>query len=139
MILGKYQFCDLKRRIKLDQEQRVKEIMARDSDYGAFMEKFVLQPSSSSQELPLSGLTFAVKDIFDVDGYITGFGNPEWARTHSAATSTAVAVLAVLKAGATCVGTAVMDEMAYREVNTLSHTKIANDNEDVSTTADPIP
>ncbi|CAK9139360.1 unnamed protein product [Ilex paraguariensis] len=114
--------------------------MARDSDYGAFMEKFILQPSSSSQELPLSGLTFAVKDIFDVDGYITGFGNPDWARTHSAATSTAVAVLAVLKAGATCVGKAVMDEMAYREVNTLSHTKITKDNEDdVSTTADPIP
>ena len=26
----------------------------RDSDYGAFMEKFVLQPSPSAQELPLN-------------------------------------------------------------------------------------
>ena len=51
---------------------------------------------------------------FDVDGYITGFGNPDWARTHSAATSTAPAVLAVLRGGATCVGKTVMDEMAYR-------------------------
>ena len=37
--------------------------MAKDSDYGAFMEKFVLQPSPSDHELPLSGLTFAVKDL----------------------------------------------------------------------------
>ena len=49
-----------------------------------------------------------------MDGYVTGFGNPDWARTHSAATSTAPAVLAVLRGGATCVGKTVMDEMAYR-------------------------
>ncbi|KAJ9131484.1 hypothetical protein P3X46_035140 [Hevea brasiliensis] len=67
------------------------------------MEKFVLKPSSSSHELPLNGLTFAVKDIFDVNGFVTGFGNPDWARTHSAATSTAPAVLAILRGGATCV------------------------------------
>ncbi|KAL0382689.1 UNVERIFIED_CONTAM: Amidase 1 [Sesamum calycinum] len=83
------------------------------SDYGAFMEKFTLQADPSSQKLPLSGLTFAVKDIFDVEGKVTGFGNPDWARTHSVATSTAPAVLSVLKAGAVCVGKTVMDEMAY--------------------------
>ncbi|KAK4595944.1 hypothetical protein RGQ29_014152 [Quercus rubra] len=87
--------------------------MAKDTDYGAFMEKFVLQQSSSPRELPLNSLTFAVKDIFDVDGYVTGFGNPDWARTHPAATSTAPAVLAVLRGGATCVGKTVLDEMAY--------------------------
>ncbi|KAK3006122.1 hypothetical protein RJ639_015501 [Escallonia herrerae] len=87
--------------------------MAINMEYGAFMEKFILRPSSSPQNLPLNGLTFAVKDIFDVDGYVTGFGNPDWARTHSAATSTAPAVLAVLRGGATCVGKTVMDEMAY--------------------------
>lgn len=94
--------------------ERERERMAGESDYGAFMEKFVIQPSSSpDQELPLKGLTFAVKDIFDVEGYVTGFGNPDWARTHSAATATAPAVLAVLSGGATCVGKTVMDEMAY--------------------------
>ncbi|KAK1549164.1 hypothetical protein Q3G72_011008 [Acer saccharum] len=87
--------------------------MARDPDYGAFMEKFVLQPESSPHKLPLKGLTFAVKDIFDVDGYVTGFGNPDWARTHSSATSTAPAVLAMLQGGATSIGKTVMDEMAY--------------------------
>ncbi|XP_024983274.1 amidase 1 [Cynara cardunculus var. scolymus] len=89
--------------------------IARDLDYGAFMEKFILPPSpaSSPEQLPLNRLTFAVKDIFDMDGYVTGFGNPDWLRTHSAATSTAPAVLAMLKAGATCLGRTVMDEMAY--------------------------
>ncbi|XP_054800743.1 amidase 1 [Prosopis cineraria] len=87
--------------------------MATVSDYGAFMEKFILLPSSSSHDLPLSSLTFAVKELFDVEGYVTGFGNPDWARTHSVATSTAPAILALLNAGATCVGETVMDEMAY--------------------------
>ncbi|XP_056697393.1 amidase 1 isoform X2 [Spinacia oleracea] len=84
-----------------------------ESDNGAFMEKFTLPPFSSSGELPLAGLTFAVKDIFDLEGFVTGFGNPDWARTHTPAKSTAPAVLALLKAGATCVGKTVMDEMAY--------------------------
>ncbi|KAG6404620.1 hypothetical protein SASPL_136871 [Salvia splendens] len=83
------------------------------SDYGAFMEKFSLLPPSSSQHLPLASLTFAVKDIFDMEGHVTGFGNPDWARTHSTASVTALAVLSMVKAGATCVGKTVMDEMAY--------------------------
>lgn len=83
------------------------------SSYGAFMEEFVLPPSPTSSSPPLSSLTFAVKDIFDMEGYVTGFGNPDWLRTHSAATSTAPAVSAMLNAGAICVGRTVMDEMAY--------------------------
>ncbi|XP_068492896.1 amidase 1 isoform X4 [Phaseolus vulgaris] len=81
-------------------------------DYGAFMEKFTLPPKSA-QDLPLNSLTFAIKEIFDVEGYVTGMGNPDWARTHPVATSTAPTVLALLGAGATCVGKTVMDEMAY--------------------------
>ncbi|XP_022719372.1 amidase 1-like [Durio zibethinus] len=87
--------------------------MAKSLDFGAFMEKFTLQPGPSPHQLPLSGLTFAVKDIFDIEGYVTGFGNPDWARTHSAATSTAPAVMDLLMGGATCLGKTVMDEMAY--------------------------
>ncbi|KAE8688827.1 Amidase 1 [Hibiscus syriacus] len=83
-------------------------------EYGAFMEKFILQPNSSSQQLPLSGLTFAVKEMFDVEGHVTGFGNPDWKRTHSASESTAPTVVDVLMGGATCVGRTGMDEMSYR-------------------------
>ncbi|KAM7477996.1 hypothetical protein LguiA_026209 [Lonicera macranthoides] len=82
-------------------------------DYGAFMKKFTLQPlPSTTEDLALNNLTFTVKDIFDVDGYVTGFGNPDWAQTHLAATLTAPSVLALLAEGATCVGKTVMDEMA---------------------------
>ncbi|XP_047310947.1 amidase 1 [Impatiens glandulifera] len=96
-------------------ERRAKEAkMGGESDFGAFVEKFK-DPSSiiSTEEVPLKGLTFAVKDIFDMEGYVTGFGNPDWSRTHSAATSTAPAVLDLLKAGAVCVGRTVLDEMAF--------------------------
>ncbi|XP_042517125.1 amidase 1-like [Macadamia integrifolia] len=84
-------------------------------EFGAFMEKFVLSPplTASTQQLPLSGLTFAIKDIFDVEGYVTGFGHPDWARTHSPAVSTAPVVTALLNAGATSVGKTVLDELAY--------------------------
>jgi amidase len=38
---------------------------------------------------PLTCLTFAAKDIFDVGGYVTGGGNPDWQATHAAAARTA--------------------------------------------------
>ena len=53
---------------------------------------------------PLAGLTFAAKDIFDVAGYVTGGGNPDWRATHAAATRTAWAVQVLVDAGATMVG-----------------------------------
>ncbi|KAI3863970.1 hypothetical protein MKW98_031562 [Papaver atlanticum] len=89
--------------------------MDKSLEFGAFTQKFLIRPSPnpSPQTLPLNGLTFAVKEIFDVEGYVTGFGNPDWIRTHSVATSTAPTVLSLLSGGATCVGTTVMDEMAY--------------------------
>lgn len=50
---------------------------------------------------------------FEVKGYVTGFGNPDWERTHEAAGKTAVVVTALLKNGAKCVGKTVMDELAF--------------------------
>jgi amidase len=60
---------------------------------------------------PLSGLTFAAKDIFDIAGYVTGGGNPDWKATHAAATRTAWAVQALVQAGATMVGKTITDEI----------------------------
>ncbi|KAK3160044.1 hypothetical protein QOZ80_1BG0054560 [Eleusine coracana subsp. coracana] len=79
------------------------------------MERFELLPPESQQpqQLPLHGLTFAIKDIFDISGRVTGFGNPDWARTHAPAAATSPVVLATLAAGAISVGKTVMDEMAY--------------------------
>ena len=64
-------------------------------------------------EGPLAGLTFAAKDLFDVAGFVTGAGNPDWLRTHEPAKKTAPAVQAVVDAGATLVGKTHMDELAF--------------------------
>jgi amidase len=60
---------------------------------------------------PLAGLTFAAKDIFDVAGYVTGGGNPDWRATQAAATRTAWAVQVLVDAGATMVGKTITDEI----------------------------
>jgi len=61
----------------------------------------------------LSGLRLAVKDLFDIKGAVTGFGNPDWAATHEPAERTATAVQKLLAAGATYVGKTQTDELAY--------------------------
>jgi amidase len=60
---------------------------------------------------PLSGLTFAAKDIFDIAGYVTGGGNPDWKATHPPARSTAWVVSVLVEAGATMVGKTITDEI----------------------------
>jgi amidase len=60
---------------------------------------------------PLSGLTFAAKDIFDVAGYVTGGGNPDWRATHRPAEHTAWVVRVLVEAGATMVGKTITDEI----------------------------
>ncbi len=61
----------------------------------------------------LSGLTVAVKDLFDWAGVPTGAGNPTWLATHPVPAADAAAVAAVSAAGATLYGKTVTDEMAY--------------------------
>lgn len=70
----------------------------------------VLEPTGSGA---LDGLTFAVKDLFDVAGVPTTYGNPDWARTHPVAAATAPAVLAPLEAGARMAGKTKTVELAY--------------------------
>ena len=62
---------------------------------------------------PLAGLTFAAKDVFDIAGSRTGFGNPAWLESHPPATSTAPAVQSLLNAGADMVGKTLTDEITY--------------------------
>ncbi|KAI4342282.1 hypothetical protein MLD38_026924 [Melastoma candidum] len=86
-------------------------------DFGAFFERFELfphpQPPPPAPRQALAGLTFAVQDNFDVAGHVTGFGCPDWKRTHEAVEKTAVAVTLLLKNGAKCVGSTVMGEFAF--------------------------
>ena len=62
---------------------------------------------------PLAGLTFAVKDVFHIAGHRTGFGHPDWLRTHPPAESTALVVRQLLDAGARMVGKTLTDELTY--------------------------
>ncbi|KAL3689631.1 hypothetical protein R1sor_015940 [Riccia sorocarpa] len=85
-------------------------------DCKAFSQQFSLSlpnPKSNEQPRALKNLKFAVKDTFDVECYITGFGCPEWTRTHDAATRHAIPIVVLMQADATCIGKTVMDEMGF--------------------------
>ncbi len=79
---------------------------------GAFcrLNHVALEPTGRG---PLDGLSFAVKDVFHIAGHRTGFGHPDWLRTHPPATETAAAVTQLLAAGARMVGKTHSDELAY--------------------------
>ncbi len=70
---------------------------------------------------PLVGMTFGSKDIFDVEGHVTGCGNPDWAASHPAATSHAPPVATLLNAGARLVGKTHTDELAYSLMGVNEH------------------
>ena len=89
-----------------------RRMVALDDTVGAFV------PGPRLERAPLgsgrlSGLGFAVKDLFDVAGSITTYGNPDWASTHAAAIATAPVVTALLQAGARLVGKTKTVELAY--------------------------
>lgn len=62
---------------------------------------------------PLAGLTFAVKDLFDVAGYPTGGGNPFVLAMSGIKSRHAASVQALLDASARFVGKTVTDELAF--------------------------
>jgi amidase len=70
---------------------------------------------------PLAGATFAVKDIFDVAGTVTGRGNADWLASHAPAAASAPAVQALLDAGARLVGKAITEELAFGVVGINAH------------------
>ena len=84
-----------------------------DDPLGAFcVENHAALPGSGQG--PLAGLTFAAKDVFDIAGSRTGFGNPAWLESHPPATAhTAPAVQLLLDAGADMVGKTLTDEITY--------------------------
>jgi amidase len=62
---------------------------------------------------PLGGLTFAVKDLFDVAGYPTGGGSPHILAMSGIKERTAPTVQRLLDAGARFVGKTHTDELAF--------------------------
>jgi amidase len=62
---------------------------------------------------PLAGLSFAVKDIYDVAGYPTGCGNPHMLAMSGIKTASSPVVDLLLAAGAAFVGKVITDELAF--------------------------
>jgi len=76
---------------------------------GAFMTRTIRGGGAG----PLGGLDWAAKDLFDLAGEVTGYGNPDWARTHAPAAASAAVVVALLHAGARLVGKTKTVELAF--------------------------
>ncbi|XP_055815680.1 outer envelope protein 64, chloroplastic-like [Solanum dulcamara] len=63
---------------------------------------------------PSASLLHAVLSVrFDINGFVTGFGNPDWSRTHEPASQTSTVVKTLVEGGATCTGRTVVDDMAF--------------------------
>ena len=82
------------------------------ADFGAFVPHGRCRRTPSGNGT-LDGLTFAVKDLIDVEGCHTGGGNPDWLACQKPATRSAPVVAAALAAGATLIGKTVTDELAF--------------------------
>ena len=88
--------------------------------YSAFILKGEpLLAGKSSGEL--KDLSFGLKDVFDVAGYPTSFGSPDWLRTHEIPTETAPIVTQLIDAGATLVGKTHTDELTYSILGMNAH------------------
>lgn len=85
--------------------------LAHDTAHAFVPYPFVDVPHASAG--PLAGLTFGVKDLFDVAGYPTSGGNPIVLARSGIKTMTAPTVQRLLDAGARCVGKTVTDELAF--------------------------
>lgn len=93
--------------------------MTRD-DLGAFVDHCD-KTIAGAEDALLSDLTFAVKDIIDVEGCRTGCGNPDWLRTHGPAERSAPVVEKLIAAGGTMTGKTVTEEMAYSLIGENAH------------------
>ncbi|KAJ4755638.1 Glutamyl-tRNA(Gln) amidotransferase subunit A [Rhynchospora pubera] len=86
-------------------------------DLGAFLDRLELlpppPPPPPKAPHPLSGLSFAVADLFDISEAIASFGCPDWTATHHPATHTSPVISTLVENGATCVGKTVIDDMAF--------------------------
>ncbi len=87
-------------------------MIIRSDPVNAFLDYGEVEVASAA-EGPLEGLTFAVKDIFDVAGYPTGGGSPVKATESPIHQTSAPIVQKMLDAGARFVGKTQTDELTF--------------------------
>jgi hypothetical protein len=98
----------------------IKDMCVRLGFCGAALRRYRawrLQESLSACCSPALTLPASPRRSFDVEGIVTGFGNPDWAKSHAPAAAHAPAVAALLAAGARGTCKTVMDELAYRHAH----------------------
>jgi amidase len=78
-------------------------------------------PIKGASGRPLSGMSVAVKDMYDIAGERTGAGNPDWLSNQKPAASHAVAISKLLGAGATIIGKTICDEFFYSVAGVNAH------------------
>jgi amidase len=88
---------------------------------GFFVPHDIATPIAGAREGPLAGLTFAVKDLYDVAGSRTGGGSPDWLAAQKSAPAHAAAVRKLLDAGATLIGKTICDEFFYSVSGANAH------------------
>jgi len=72
--------------------------------------EFTLEATGSGL---LSDKSFAIKDVFSIQGVTASAGNPDWLRTHSSSEKHANVVKTLLQSGAKLQGTTITDELMY--------------------------
>ena len=87
----------------------------------AFVPHDLTAPIAGAASGPLAGLTVAVKDMYDIAGYPTGGGSPDWLAQQSPAKTTCPAVRKLLDAGATVIGKTVCDEFFFSVAGANAH------------------
>ncbi|WP_172193908.1 amidase [Saccharibacillus qingshengii] len=111
---------ETEKRLENGSEKPASAFNRTEKEYGgAFVDRHVEKAPTGSG--PLDGLTFAVKDVFDIEGVTRGAGNPDWLRTHEPSDRTAPALLKLLEGGARLQGTTQTDELMYSLNGQNSH------------------
>jgi amidase len=87
----------------------------------AFVPHDLTEPVEGRADGPLAGLSAAVKDMYDIAGYRTGAGNPEWLASRPPAEAHAGAVQKLLDAAAMITGKTVCDEFFYSITGANAH------------------
>jgi amidase len=87
----------------------------------AFVPHDLTEPIEGRSDGPLAGFAVAVKDMYDIAGYRTSAGNPEWLAARHPAETHAGAIQRLLDAGATITGKTVCDEFFYSITGANEH------------------
>ena len=99
--------------------QRPSNIFERDT-VGAFCQHAPVHIEASKTGF-LSGLSYGVKDIYDIAGVPTGFGSPAWLNSHPIPTVSAAFIQTLSNAGATLLGKTHTDELTYSILGINAH------------------